>query len=157
MKALIVYDTRYGNTEHIARNVGDTLKRVGPVEVISVHDLNESRLKDVELVIVGSPTYDGLPSRAVMDFIEHFPQNIVRGLSIAAFDTRQEGPRFATGAVAGYLSDLLRREGAWELVPPESFVVKGREGPLLDGEVTRAVAWGDQMANAWKVRQLTGP
>ena len=58
-----------------------------------------------------------------------------------AFDTRYRGPRFVRGSAAKDVAGLLRGLGYLMLSPPESFFVKGEEGPLEPREEYRARAW----------------
>jgi len=57
MKTLIVYDSAYGNTEKVARAIGDAV--MGEVEVLRVGEVNSSELKIYDLLIFGSPTQGG--------------------------------------------------------------------------------------------------
>ena len=59
MKALIVYDSVYGNTEKIARAVGEAITPSGEVEVLRAGEANPSELASVDLLIVGSPVHRG--------------------------------------------------------------------------------------------------
>ena len=70
----------------------------------------------------------------------------------AAFDTQVRGP-FGKGAPE--IARLLEAAGYAPLAEPEGFVVKGRHGPLKDGEAERARAWGAELARA--VRERDGP
>ena len=62
------------------------------------------------------------------------------GQLAAAFDTRAEAP-FAGGAAKG-IARRLRHRGYRLAAPPEGFFITGTEGPLREGEPTRARAWG---------------
>jgi hypothetical protein len=63
----------------------------------------------------------------------------------AAFDTRADKAAALTGSAARSIARRLRR-GAWTVVSRESFLVDDSEGPLADGELERARAWGAQLA-----------
>lgn len=63
----------------------------------------------------------------------------------AAFDTQVRGP---FGSAAPEIARLLADAGYAQLAEPEGFVVKGRYGPLRDGELERARAWGAALAVA---------
>jgi len=67
MKALVVYDSLHGNTEKIAKAIGDAIS--GEAEVLRVGAVNSSELKPCDLLIVGSPTHGGRPTSAIQDFI----------------------------------------------------------------------------------------
>ena len=70
------------------------------------------------------------------------------GIRVAVFDTR--GARRAVVDRLGRvrLARLVRRHGAWLVVPPASFIVQGREGPLERGEVEHAHAWTAELLQA---------
>src|SRR5205807_6759079 len=63
------------------------------------------------------------------------------GLPAAAFDTRGRGPRFLTGAASVGIAKRLEQKGAQLVLEPETFLVEGAEGPLVEGELERARAW----------------
>ena len=65
MKALIVYDSVYGNTEKVARAIGEAMTPSGEVKVLRAGDTNSSELASVGLLIVGSPVHGGRPTPAV--------------------------------------------------------------------------------------------
>ena len=64
----------------------------------------------------------------------------------AAFDTRFDKPAAFTGSAARGIARRLRHHGYHLAVEPESFFVEDAEGPLADGEVDRARAWGSTLA-----------
>ena len=52
MKALVIYDSVFGNTEKIARAVGEA----AGAQVVKVGALQDGALAGVDLLLVGSPT-----------------------------------------------------------------------------------------------------
>ena len=145
MKVLIVYDSVYGNTEKIAKAIGDAI--TGEVKVLRVGELNSSELKTFDLLIVGSPTQGGRPTPAIQDFLNKISETAIRGINVAAFDTR-----FSTrlvgifGYAAARIADSLKRNGGTLVATPEGFFVKGKEGPLKEGELERAARWAKEIA-----------
>jgi flavodoxin len=150
MKALIVYDSQYGNTEQVARRIADA---VGGTAV-RVGQANAATVKDYELLIVGSPTQGGRPMPAVKQFVDSIPAGALSNLGVAAFDTRIPAKGFLKvllgiiGYAAGKLATPLRAKGGRQVAPPEGFLVKDKEGPLLDGELERADAWARTLIGA---------
>lgn len=147
MKALVIYDSVYGNTEKIAGAVGDAL--TGEVEVLRAGEANPSELGELDLLIVGTPTHGGRPTEPVKDFINGIAGDGLKGTSVAAFDTRMES-RFARifGYAAPRIADKLRKQGGDLRSEPEGFFVNGKEGPLRDGELERAVGWAKKIAES---------
>ncbi len=144
MKALVVYDSVYGNTEKIARAIAGVL--TGDVKVLRPGEANPSELKSVDLLIVGSPTQGGRPTKAIQEFLNRLPEPAVKGVNVAAFDTRLSTKLVGIfGYGAGKIADSLKRKGGTLILPPEAFFVKGREGPLKEGELERAAVWAKRI------------
>lgn len=151
MNALIVYDSVYGNTEKIARAIAAALTPSGEVKVLRPGELNPSELQAVDLLIVGSPTQGGRPTPAIQDFLNKVSEPAIKGINVAAFDTR-----FSTklvgifGYAAGKIAESLKRKGGTLILPPEPFFVKGKEGPLKEGELERATGWAKRLLESKK-------
>jgi hypothetical protein len=48
-----------------------------------------------------------------------------------------------SGSAASRIASKLKRTGASLILPPESFFVAEREGPLEEGELERAARWAE--------------
>ena len=146
MKALIVYDSVYGNTETIARAIAGALTPSGEVKVLRAGEANASELKAVDLLIVGSPTQGGKPTRAIQDFLNKLPESAIKGMNVAAFDTRFSTKLVAIfGYAAGKIAGSLKTKGGTLILPPEAFFVKSKEGPLKEGDLERAAGWAKRI------------
>ena len=88
MKTLIIYESFFGNTEQIAKTIGEGLGTAAEVEIINVEDVKPEKLKEADLLIVGSPTRAFRPSPGTNKFLKNIPANSLRGKKAAAFDTR---------------------------------------------------------------------
>jgi flavodoxin len=146
MKALVAYDSAYGNTEQVARAIGSALGPQEDVETLRVGDITPERLSGVSLLVVGCPTQKFSPTGATTRLLKSIPKDGLKGVKVAAFDTR-----FTEAEVerVKILAFLVRMFGyAAEAVPPEPFYVSGTEGPLLEGELERAGEWAKQILAA---------
>jgi flavodoxin len=151
MKALIVYDSYFGNTEKVAQAMADALGLQESSTVIKVSDLKPEQLKGIELLIVGSPTRAFRPSDGIKAFLKGLPVDSLKGVRVAAFDTRikpsdikQAVLRFfvnAMGYAAKPIANGLVKKGGNLTASPDGFYVKESKGPLYKGELERAVAW----------------
>lgn len=153
MKVLIVYDSIFGNTEKIALAIGNSLSSKKNVETLRVSDVNPERLIGLELIIVGSPTRVFKPTKSILNFIDKIPLNGLKGVKVAAFDTRisitdVNSPLlsivvklFGFGYAAKPIAYKLEKKGGSLIIPPDGFFVKDSKGPLKDGELERAVDW----------------
>ena len=122
---------------------------------------------DADLLVLGAPTHvHGLPSArsrqaleqeagereakgealeyhptpAMRRFIDHLPEG--DGRKVACFDTRFHRSVILTGSAARTMARKLRSRGYVLVGEPESFFVVDMEGPLAEGELERATAWG---------------
>lgn len=154
MKALVVYDSAYGNTKTIAEAIGRGLGE--DARVVQVGYVKPDELADYELLIVGSPTQAGRATPVIKQFIEGIPSaNLKSNAGVAAFDTRipagQQGRVLRLfmamlGYAAPRIARGLEKKGGRLVARPEGFFVKDKEGPLIEGEADRAVAWGATVA-----------
>ena len=156
MQALVIYDTKFGNTEKVAQAIGTALAPPMEVTVVNVADARPERLAGVDLLVVGSPTWGSRPTPAITKWLKGLAANGLKGVQVAGFDTRgdmsQVTSRFVTvlvgflGFAADPISARLEKKGGSVAIPPEGFVVVDREGPLKDGELERAVEWAKRIA-----------
>jgi len=144
MKVLVVYDSAYGNTEKIAKAIGGAL--AGEVSVVRAKEVDPASLQPAGVLIVGSPTQAGKMTQPIQDFLAKIPETSIKGVKVAAFDTRMAG-RFVKmfGFAAEKIAKSLETKGGKLISPPEGFIVKGREGPLKEGELERSVSWAKSL------------
>jgi flavodoxin I len=156
MKAMVVYDSAYGNTEQIAQAIGQALGSPEDVEIVQAGSAKPEQLAGLTLLIVGSPTQKFSPTGATTSFLKSIPKNGLNGVKVAAFDTRFtvseiEKVRILAffvrifGYAAEPIAGRLEKKGGVLAVPPEGFYVGATEGPLLDGELERAADWAGQI------------
>ena len=155
MKALIIFDSFFGNTELIARAVGAALAGVHDVQVVRVGQAAIGQLAGVQLLIIGSPTRGFRPTPATVAFINSIPDRTLAGVGVATFDTRCTPEQVKNalytpmarlfGYAAKPMADMLKRRGGRLVVAPEGFEVAGKEGPLLEGELEHAAGWAQRI------------
>ena len=143
MNSLVVYDSKYGNTEKIAKAVGSALSKSGSVNVVHVEKAGTADIEKVDVLIVGSPTQAWSPTPATKSFLESILA--LHNISVAAFDTRFKRTRLLTGSAARKIAKTLVKKEGTLLAEPKSFFVTGMEGPLLEGELEQAKAWGKEI------------
>ncbi len=129
-KALVVYDSLYGNTEMVARALAEGLKSKGiDVNVVKVDAFNSDQLNGVELLCVGSPTQAWNASKSTKEFVERLKSmEGLKGRKAFAFDTKMKS-RLA-GNAGGKIEKELKDAGFTIVRKSESAIVKGRDGPL---------------------------
>lgn len=152
MAALVVCDSFYGNTSRIADAIASAL---GPGTMSrNISELDAGELPNFDLLIVGSPTQGGRPTKRMQEWLSHVPNSRLAGRRFASFDTRidpdaSNGLLRALIGVIGFaaprISRTLAAKGAASVAEPEGFIVTGKEGPLRDGEYARAVRWAQAL------------
>lgn len=156
MKAMVVYDSAFGNTEKVAQAIGQALGPSEDVQTVRVKNVKPERLAGLTLLIVGSPTQKFSPLGTITKFVKGIPNNGLEGVKVAAFDTRVTASEIEKvrilaffvrifGYAAKPIADRLVKKGGELAVPPEGFYVGGTEGPLLEGELERAADWAKQI------------
>ena len=157
MRTMVVYDSMYGNTKHIAEAIGKALGLEEDVGILQVGQVKPEQLAGLTLLIVGSPTPRFSPTGATTSLLKSIPANGLEGVKVAAFDTRITEAEIGKvrilaffvsmfGYAAKPIADRLQRKGGELAAPPEGFYVGGTEGPLLEGELERAADWAREIA-----------
>jgi flavodoxin len=142
MNALIIYFSKFGNTKRVAETIAEELEREASVRVVNSDELTTSALGNVDLVIMGTPTHNMNLPKSVRPIFEKLPRRILPKTPIAAFDTSYKMSAFLSRFTAAKnLARKLRKLGGKRIVPPETFHVMEREGPLYEGELERAREW----------------
>lgn len=149
MRALVVYDSVFGNTEQVTFAIRDSLG--SEVEALRVGDVRHGQLPGLEYLIVGSPTRAFNPTKAITNFLKKIPGGSLNDVKVAAFDTRLDTEDVNSsvlnvfvkffGYAAKPIADRLQKKGGTLVAPPEGFYVEDTEGPLKAGELERAESW----------------
>ena len=141
MKALVVYDSQFGNTEKVAQEIAQTLESKAAVSIARAAQYGEASWQGVDLLVVGCPTQAWKATKEMNAFLERIPKGALAHTAVATFDTRYDRPAWLTGSAAKSMANKLSKSGARLVTPPESFFVTGSEGPLAEGELAHAAAW----------------
>ena len=158
MKVMVVYDSFFGNTEKIARAIGNSLGKKNEVGMFPVGQADPGKLSGLSLLVVGSPTRKFRQTPAITRLLRKIPGNGLKGVKVAAFDTRISIADIKSklllflvnlfGYAARPISSLLVKKGGKLVVPPEGFLVADTEGPLKPGELERAGEWAKRILSA---------
>lgn len=161
MRALVVYESSFGNTAAVARAVWEGMfSRMQDVALFDVSGAPRQLPAQLDLLVVGGPTQAfgmsrpstradaqaqagvarAVPTTGVREWVEslELPE---RPVYVATFDTRILSPHVPGSAAAGAMR-ALRKAGFQLTAESESFWVTGTKGPLREGELDRAHAWG---------------
>ena len=162
MNALVVYESLYGNTKQIAEAIAEGLTSEGDVTLVQVGEAPAAPT-GLDLLVVGGPTHQfGLSRKSsrrqgaddhdgpvisldvgIREWTEALPR--VSDIAAATFDTSIRKPNLPGSAARG-AAKRLKKKGYTMLVPGELFLVEGGKGPITEGEIGRARAWGQAVA-----------
>jgi flavorubredoxin len=163
MKAVVVYESLWGNTAAVARAIAEG---IGPdTPAVTTDAVSGEMIADADLIVAGAPVLAfSLPTDAIRDnvakseadaptppdlahpsmrsWLESLPAGSGQ---CAAFETRiWWSPRGATGDI----ERRLEQAGYRVVAKAHKFVVKDKYGPLREGELERASQWGAELARA---------
>jgi flavodoxin len=151
MKAIVIYDSQFGNTEQVARAIRDALSATVETRLVRASNATPHDLEAADLLVVGSPTQRFHATEPIDRFLKGAA---LRGARAATFDTRFDMNEVDSRAlrlavkVAGEnayaaprIAAALEKAGATIVTPPEGFIVTDTEGPLREGELARAAEW----------------
>ena len=146
MNVLVVYGSQFGNTERIARSIGAALEPRHSVQVVGARDARAVAGTPVDLLVVGAPTQMFGRRLIIRSFLDGLKRQGFANVAAAAFDTRMGTPTEKNAAASETIASRLRAAGCRLIAPPESFLVAGFTGPLVDGEEERAERWAVGLA-----------
>ena len=173
MRAVVVYESMYGNTHLIADAIGAGLRTAFDVRVLPVAQARPEVIAEAELVVVGGPTHvHGMTRASTRKAAVQAADKPVGGLTVepdalgpglrewfgwlgrypvraAAFDTRMHGHATLTGRAARGIARRLREHDFDVVAEPESFLVT-KQDRLEPQEQDRARDWGTKLATGIK-------
>ena len=176
-RALVIYESMYGNTERIGKAIGAGLGEVMPVDVIEVGIAPTALAADVGLVVVGGPTHAlGMsrpttredaakqaqsplvsPGIGVREWLSSLTAPDHDGMPLAvAYDTHLDHPMVVRrlGSAGAAIAKQLHQLGFTLATEPEHFWVSGTQGPLREGELERGRDWGRALAESCETSGL---
>lgn len=165
MRALVVYESIFGNTKDVASLVAEGLRSCPSVEEVVLAEVAEApaTAEGFELVVVGGPIHAWSMTRAgtregareeaqrehletvsqgdgIREWLERLP-DVSQPIRCATFDTQTKIKWFPTGSAAKPAAKKLRAHGFELIADPEHFLVEGKYGPMIEGEADRARDW----------------
>src|SRR3972149_7904466 len=88
MKAVVIYDSVFGNTQKVAEAIASSLSARAQVDLLRPSDQALQRLAGADLLVVGSATPGFRPTEAMSNLLKGISSVGLKGARVAAFDTR---------------------------------------------------------------------
>lgn len=139
MKAIVIYHTRFGNTERIAKSIAaglnkDSSSGIQDVVCTNLRDIVavDNSLKEYDIICIGGPTEGFSAPKPIKEFLRK-----LKGINLAgnygfAFDTKVDFR--LSGSAAKSIEKELRSQGLQIIAPHESAIVfTSKEGGTIAG------------------------
>jgi flavodoxin len=152
--AAVLYASRFGTTEIVARAFERGLKEAGMQTVCArTGDVAPESLKDQDLICLGGPTEVFTATRQVKDFLEAMGGLGMGGKFAFAFDTKLDSRM--SGSAAKFIEHALDDRGLYLIAGRESAIVTSRKeggrivgADLKEGEEERFEQLGVRIGKA---------
>ena len=169
MRAVVVYESMFGNTHEVAEQIATGLRPRFDVAVLPVGDAIGQILTDLDLLVVGGPTHahgmsrhstraaavsqagddpdldaePGADGPGLREWFHGLPPD--HGTPAAAFDTRFDAAPLLTGRAAKVIAKQLDHHGFDVVAEPVSFLID-KQNHLMAGQAELARAWATSLA-----------
>jgi flavorubredoxin len=128
MKAIVLFDTLYGNTEKIANSLAKGLQQTAIkaeyVNIKAIVDGKEvivDKLTEYDLLVLGAPTQYFTASKPLKEFLERMKHLNLKGKRGFAFDTKLDS-RFS-GSAAKFIEKNMQEVGIDIIRPRASAII----------------------------------
>jgi len=148
MKALIVFDTKHGNTQKVAELIADGINSVdgNETKVANVNDVDLNEEKTYDLIVIGSPNHVGSHIKSIKKFINNLPTANLKFNSFAVFDTYM-GKDFEKAVKKMEKQSNEKFPDSTMALPGLSIEVGGMKGPIVDEDLSKCKEYGIKLVN----------
>jgi len=132
-KAIVIYHTKFGNTESIAKALAEGMEEQGvKVDCVKIDEVDVDKLVEYDFLAVGGPTHNLGMSKPMKGFLEELKIVDISDKKGFCFDTRVQSRfnRFDLNSAAKRIEKKMKVK---MIKPRKSAIVEGREGPLEKG------------------------
>jgi menaquinone-dependent protoporphyrinogen IX oxidase len=154
LKVLIVYDTKYGNTEKVAKLIAEGITSTEGNDVIvnNVKDVNLKKEASYDLILIGSPNHFGRHIGSVKKFIKKLPNSQLKVNAYAVFDTYittdfEKAVKKMEKQISELMPDLTKAS------PGLSIKVEGTgvsKGPIVNEDLPKCKEFGIKLVQGYK-------
>lgn len=167
VRAMVVYESMFGNTESIAAAIAEGLAAEDvEVSTFEVGKAPDADCQPHDLLVVGAPTHafslsrhatradavrqgatESRSERGLREWLASMKRPANGGQHLAVcFDTRVTKVRHIPKSASTRAGHMLVHNGLTLMEKPRGFLVHDTQGPLEPDELEHARAWGHQLA-----------
>jgi len=153
-KAIIVYESKYGNTKLVAEAIVSGIREASALDPVlaELKEVSPAQLTDFDAIVVGSPNHMGSATRSIRKLIDSLGKLNLEGKYVSVFDTYM-GSDFEK-AVKKMEKQISEKVPQLKLaVPGLSIRVEGMKGPIEEGELPKCKEFGGKIAT--RIKELT--
>ena len=150
-KAIVVYESKYGNTKLVAETIVEGMNQVSGTEAIlaELNDADLTQIDEFDAILVGSPNHMGGATRSIRKFIDKLGKLKLASKQGAVFDTYLA--KDFEKAVKKMEKQITEKVPGLTLIAPGlSIRVDGMKGPITDGELPKCKEFGVKIATQMK-------
>ena len=150
-KAIVVYESKYGNTKLVAETIVEGMRQVSGIETVlsELKRVDLKQLTDFDAILLGTPTHFGTATRSIKKFIDKLGKLNLEGKLVAVFDTYLGGD--FEKAVKKMEKQINEKTPGLKLAASGlSIRVDGMKGPITEGELPKCKEFGTKIANLLK-------
>lgn len=148
-RVFIIYDSKYGNTKRVAKAIAGGLLEVGiECDIGHAKEVDLQKITEYDALIFGAPNHMGKPSRTIMQCVNRLADIELHATYASAFDTYFMRERYFEKAMKKLEKHINNKLPKLKMVTPGlSIKVNGVSGPIAEGELPKAKAFGQKIAN----------
>ncbi|MFW9965081.1 MAG: flavodoxin family protein [Candidatus Sifarchaeia archaeon] len=147
-KVLVVFDTKFGNTEKLGREIAAGIEEAGTAEckVINIKEVKSEDISDYDGVLFGGPVHAFRATRGIKGAVKEAAKKGLDGKLVSSFDTYQ-APGHRGNAVRQIEEEVSKKAPRAKIFTPGLTArVDGYEGPLNAAEPAKAREFGKKFA-----------
>ncbi len=149
-KAIILYDSKYGNTKRVALAISRGLEAGGVwVDCLSINEFDLNDLSDYEIIGIGSPTHFRRPSKVVREFLTLIKPIKLHNKYGFAFETKAMFT--LAGSAGNKIYSVLKKKKLKLLRDVITGVVTEDVGPLKENTLSKMEQIGIELAENLKL------
>ena len=148
--AIVVYESKYGNTKLVSETIIEGIRQVAGIETIlsEISEVDINRLIEYDAILVGSPNHMGSATRSIRKFIDKLESLNLKG-NFAVFDTYM-AKDFEKAAKKMENQITKRVPELKQMAPVLSIKVAKMKGPIDAGELPKCKDFGVEIATLLK-------